>query len=216
MISANGGLPAHRYTPQVSQRWPQGSERASPPFSERCIRSETNEDRTGGPQWAPTPPPCHSDTWRPHIRRRRPPCPKRGVRTLTIGALGHIRSPLDPQHGPRGSKIEKTSSTSLNRYTTVKYICGDRVKGIYGQSRPNNPRMIALTRLQNTNTNINGRGEPLRCFSSHQMDQHLLDIQTNVLSLQILHPDRSVPRHETAWRLPRISGCGIFLPTDLV
>ena len=26
MISANGGLPAHRYTPQVTQRWPRGSE----------------------------------------------------------------------------------------------------------------------------------------------------------------------------------------------
>ena len=29
MISANGGLPAHRYTPQVTPRWPRGSERAS-------------------------------------------------------------------------------------------------------------------------------------------------------------------------------------------
>ena len=29
MISANGGLPAHRYTPQVTQRWPRGSEPAS-------------------------------------------------------------------------------------------------------------------------------------------------------------------------------------------
>ena len=31
MISANGGLPAHRYTPQVTHRWPRGSEPASPP-----------------------------------------------------------------------------------------------------------------------------------------------------------------------------------------
>ena len=30
MISANGGLPAPRYTPQVTQRWPRGSEPASP------------------------------------------------------------------------------------------------------------------------------------------------------------------------------------------
>ena len=30
MISANGGLPAHRYTPQVTHRWPQRSEPASP------------------------------------------------------------------------------------------------------------------------------------------------------------------------------------------
>ena len=29
MISANGGLPAHRYTPQVTQRLPRGSEPAS-------------------------------------------------------------------------------------------------------------------------------------------------------------------------------------------
>ena len=29
MISGNGGLPALRYTPQVTQRWPQGSEPAS-------------------------------------------------------------------------------------------------------------------------------------------------------------------------------------------
>ena len=29
MISANGGLPAHRYPPQVTPRWPRGSEPAS-------------------------------------------------------------------------------------------------------------------------------------------------------------------------------------------
>ena len=43
MISANGGLPAQRYTPQVTPRWPRGSEPASPPFSERCYRSEDIE-----------------------------------------------------------------------------------------------------------------------------------------------------------------------------
>ena len=31
MISANGRLPAHRYTPQVTPRWPRGSEPASMP-----------------------------------------------------------------------------------------------------------------------------------------------------------------------------------------
>ena len=31
MISANGGLPAHRYTPQVTPRLPRGSEPASTP-----------------------------------------------------------------------------------------------------------------------------------------------------------------------------------------
>ena len=217
IISANGGLPAHRYTPQVTRRWPRGSESASPPFSERCIRSEVIEERTGGPQWAPTPPPpCPKDTWRPHIRRRRPPCPKGGVRTLIISALRHIRSPPHLPHGPRGSKIEKTSSTCLNTYTTMKYICGDRVKGVYGQSRPKNLRIIALIRLPGTETNINVRGDPLRCFSSHQMDQHVLDIQRNVLFLWIIHPDRGIPRHKTARGLPQISGCGKFLPTDLI
>ena len=37
------------------------------------------------------PPLCPKDTWRPHTRRRRPPRPKGGVRTLIIGALRHIR-----------------------------------------------------------------------------------------------------------------------------
>ena len=36
-----------------------------------------------------------------------PHAPREGLRTLKIGALRHIRSPLDLQHGPRGSKIEK-------------------------------------------------------------------------------------------------------------
>ena len=78
------------------------------------------------------PPPCPKDTWRPQIGRRRPPCPKGGVKTLISGALRHIWSHLDLQHGPRGSKIEKTLSTSLNTYTKMKNICGDRVKGVYG------------------------------------------------------------------------------------
>ena len=34
MLSANGGLPAHRYTPQVTPRWPRGSEPASICFCE--------------------------------------------------------------------------------------------------------------------------------------------------------------------------------------
>ena len=37
MISANGGLPAHRYTPEVTQRWPRGSEPAS--VVSTCIQS---------------------------------------------------------------------------------------------------------------------------------------------------------------------------------
>ena len=39
MISANGGLPAHRYTPQVTQRWPRGSEPASVDGGEAGLHS---------------------------------------------------------------------------------------------------------------------------------------------------------------------------------
>ena len=90
------------------------------------------------------------------------------------------------------------------------------MKGVYGQSRSKNPRMNALTRLPSTRTNKNARGDPLRCYCSHQMDQHVLDIQRNVLFLHILHPDRGVSRPKAARRLPRIPGCGESLPTDLV
>ena len=48
------------------------------------------------------------------------------------------------------------------------------------------------------------------------MDQHVLDIQRNVLFLQVVHPDRGVPRHKTARRLPRVPGCGESLPTDFL
>ena len=140
MISANGGLLAHRYTPQVTQRWPRGSEPASPPFSERCIRSEVIEERRGGPQWAPTPPPsCPKDTWRPHIRRRRPPCPKGGVRTHTIGALRHIPSPLDLQHGPRGSKIEKRRDRSKYVYHNEIYMWRLSQGGIWPNTAQKSP-----------------------------------------------------------------------------
>ena len=40
MISANGGLPAHRYTPQVTQRWPRGSEPASLRRLRKCSSFE--------------------------------------------------------------------------------------------------------------------------------------------------------------------------------
>ena len=56
MILANGGLLAHRYTPQVTQRWPRGSELASSPFSECCIRSEVIEERTKDPNDLEHPP----------------------------------------------------------------------------------------------------------------------------------------------------------------
>ena len=49
------------------------------------------------------------------------------------------------------------ASVDRNTYTTMKYICGDRVQGVYGQSRPKNPRMNALTRLPSTKKNKNAK-----------------------------------------------------------
>ena len=90
------------------------------------------------------------------------------------------------------------------------------MKGIGGQSRPKNPRMNALTHLPSTETNKNAKGDPLRCYISNQMDQHVLDIQRNILFPQIVHPDRGIPWHKTARRLPQIPGCGESLPTDFL
>ena len=42
MISANGGLPAHRYTPQVTQRWPRGSEPASTYLDAKYVKKRTS------------------------------------------------------------------------------------------------------------------------------------------------------------------------------
>ena len=53
-------------------------------------------------------------------------------------------------------------------------------------------------------------------YCSHQTDQHGLDIQKKFLFLQILLPDRGVPRHKAARRLARISGCGKSLPADFL
>ena len=58
-------------------------------------------------------------------------------------------------------KDRKTSSVDLNKYTTMQYICGDRVKGVYGQSRPKNPRMNALTRLLNHRNKQNAKGRSI-------------------------------------------------------
>ena len=48
MISANGGLPAHRYTPQVTQRWPRGSEPASIAEVQSVVDTLRSSEETKG------------------------------------------------------------------------------------------------------------------------------------------------------------------------
>ena len=62
MISANGGLPAHRYTPQVTQRWP----RASEPAEGASLKAQLLEANS---QCEPTglPPQLSGDLWCPNL-----------------------------------------------------------------------------------------------------------------------------------------------------
>ena len=114
----------------------------------------------------------------------------------------------------KGIKDRKTSSVDLNKYTTMKNICGDRVKGVYGQRRPKKSPDECPHPSPKHNYKQKCQGGSITALLRHQIDQHVLDIQRNVHFLQIVHPDRGVPRHETARRLPRIPGCGESLPTD--
>ena len=50
MISANGGLPAHRYTPQVTPRWPRGSEPASAHTSQEATTRKGEAQARGTAQ----------------------------------------------------------------------------------------------------------------------------------------------------------------------
>ena len=47
MISANGGLPALRYTPQVTPRWPRGSEPASNLWQVQTLKMKKNKTEAG-------------------------------------------------------------------------------------------------------------------------------------------------------------------------
>ena len=77
MISANGGLPAHRYTPQVTPGWPRGSEPASavsapPGVLPRSRATFGLLGGGGGPvpvppylAWGSTPPMGSMSAWAP-------------------------------------------------------------------------------------------------------------------------------------------------------
>ena len=130
------------------------------------------------------PHPCPKDTWRPHIRRRCPPCPKAGVRTHKLGALRHIRSPLDLQHEQRGSEIDKMSSTGLNTYTTMNIYVWRPSEGGTWPIKAGNLMMKTLTSSPtHHNARMDANGFSSGGCRKHQMDQHVLDIEGNTLVL---------------------------------
>ena len=91
MISANGGLPAHRYTPQVTQRWPRGSEPASHPSQEWRGTSRARQQTQTRPNT-----PARSGRGQPkpepkHTHPRRTPQP---------GGAGYKRSTHTSTHTP--------------------------------------------------------------------------------------------------------------------
>ena len=90
------------------------------------------------------------------------------------------------------------------------------MKAVYGHSRPEKSPDERPHPSPKHRNKQNAKGDPLRCYCSPQMDQHVLDIQRNILFLQVVHPDRGVPRHKTARRLSRVPGCGEPTPTDFI
>ena len=115
MISANGGLPAHRYTPQVTPRWPRGSEPASqcPPQRPRAAYGKpprTLNHREPKPGTRP-----HEHARRHHRDRRAPPntahtCPAhRGWRRQWKGTI--------PTRGP--SRNRRGTAADMRRHTAA-------------------------------------------------------------------------------------------------
>ena len=86
MTSANGGLPAHRYTPQVTPRWPRGSEPASP-------SAHTRNQRTSSPTNAP-PRPQH--VHQPREIRTAPPALRHSDTTMAEPAAPRKTRPRSP------------------------------------------------------------------------------------------------------------------------
>ena len=95
MISAKGGLPAHRYTPQVTQRWPRGSE----PASTQTDTHPNTTARNGAEQ--PKREPKHT-----HPHRT----PEPGVAAYTRSAHTHTHTPT-PQPGLAGRSRNPSPST---------------------------------------------------------------------------------------------------------
>ena len=111
MISANGGLLAHRYTPQVTQRWPRGSEPASPrapcsrpvnPGREPPGRGKAPRRRESRPQHRERP----DRTWRGAPMRGHEARLK-GTLPATAGAQGQV--PRNNGHRLRQTREARTT-----------------------------------------------------------------------------------------------------------
>ena len=89
MISANGGLPVHRYTPQVTQGWPWGSEPASTRTAEASIGRRTDHTSAHPPD--------------PKTTRGMEGTPTRGEQaTPTEGAAGNAAARRTTTPSPPG------------------------------------------------------------------------------------------------------------------
>ena len=142
MISANGGLPAHRYTPQVTERWPRGSELS--PVDRQCAslkRQVQNNTQVGagkgrkGRQQVPQPPTQPSDvstslnfdvaavearvaehdTSLRALETQLPEVPN-GIETLT-NAMEHIRGKIQEWEDEYADEVEERPDTPTPRQT---------------------------------------------------------------------------------------------------
>ena len=101
MISANGSLPAHRYTPQVTPRWPRGSEPASVVWV--CVFGLGFRLRPATPGWGVGLCVCSACTQPLLATGARCGCVCLGsgfgcAPPLVAGVLGCVRAPLATSH----------------------------------------------------------------------------------------------------------------------
>ena len=139
MISANGGLPAHRYTPQVTQRWPRGSEPASGLAGNRTAERARHYPHASptlsytAPQHTPPLPPTgralqptagtttttsfqSSDTyWQPRPRAHKPTSNPRNRKSPTTACHQAPYHPRPPQTRTRNTSERSPTPTAPPR-----------------------------------------------------------------------------------------------------
>ena len=133
MISADGGLPSHRYTPRVTQKWPQGSEPASPhggrkpPKNQEGAGAATEARRKRAPWQTPGPTPRKGI---PRQRVHRPPTPTER-RTTPGGA---------PPYTHRRSKHRTPYGSHQRTPTSHRKPHGGWRAHLHGANRPHPQR----------------------------------------------------------------------------